>query len=548
MNSFICIRARASILFMSVIALAFFSLVPVRSRTIRWESKVYQHNIITNESINRSRNNSRKISNSITSTKYGQVKKALVKISLDNKQSEINRRLLRKVDEFTLLMDDQIETLAEEYEEIEEEMNGGGLDDDNDLEAEDDYDEVEIDDTLDEIHGIGVNELGGDNGGVKGSGVEITSNSTDTDHDDQYYEVQEPLISNIPSNDGVLPNNTVNGVDAVLVNATKTSPLANSTTISSGTNATPWNEAKDATLNATTGVGSTPHIAPDNEDDMLTPPDDKSVPFEEVIRKNQSIVNDITTTDDQYDDYVEIGKESSTEAENNKFGNNKYSDDPKNTNISGGAEDDSFTDDIEDGIDEMKMFIPTPSILSPPIPTVTSPSILIDDTYTDVIPPVSTENNKYLDAPSPYEYYSEERPVENENVYVPPDDDPVVKESPIFDDDTGSEMSVKEIEDEVTKEVEDIEQEAENMANDKYVRYVSIVSAILGVVFMLFVAQQMVENPNGTCAKICRVSVACLRLVVLPFRVIFCCYGCTQRSRDRRTHMVLENDADLELT
>ena len=80
-------------------------------------------------------------------------------------------------------------------------------------------------------------------------------------------------------------------------------------------------------------------------------------------------------------------------------------------------------------------------------------------------------------------------------------------------------------------------------------------SVTFGVMFFfsVFVAYQMLENPHGCCASICRITVACfcgiLRFFCYPCRAICGCTG-NQNSRD---HMIVPDDHgnythDLELS
>jgi hypothetical protein len=83
---------------------------------------------------------------------------------------------------------------------------------------------------------------------------------------------------------------------------------------------------------------------------------------------------------------------------------------------------------------------------------------------------------------------------------------------------------------------------------------ITALSVTFGVMFLfsVFVAYQMLENPHGCCASICRITVACfcgiLRIVCYPCRAIC---GCTGQSK--RDHMIVPDGHgnythDLELT
>lgn len=95
--------------------------------------------------------------------------------------------------------------------------------------------------------------------------------------------------------------------------------------------------------------------------------------------------------------------------------------------------------------------------------------------------------------------------------------------------------------------------EADNLLHDKYVPLVAAVISLVSFAFMLLVVQQIIENPNGALAKICRCTVACVRILCWPVRFLCCggAAGCSSRARDRRTHQRLPSDGcsrDLELT
>jgi hypothetical protein len=93
------------------------------------------------------------------------------------------------------------------------------------------------------------------------------------------------------------------------------------------------------------------------------------------------------------------------------------------------------------------------------------------------------------------------------------------------------------------------QEEAHNMAEDKYVRLVIILASIAAVALMLVVAQQMIENPNGFLAKFCRCMVGVVRFIILPIRMILCCELCNKRAHDRRSRAVISrHDDDLEFT
>merc|ERR1712032_325220 len=92
----------------------------------------------------------------------------------------------------------------------------------------------------------------------------------------------------------------------------------------------------------------------------------------------------------------------------------------------------------------------------------------------------------------------------------------------------------------------------EEMEHDKTV--VIALSTVFGVMFFfsIYVAYQLLENPDGCCASLCRISVACvcgfLRCICYPCRTIC---GCTGQSTG--PHSIISNEDghfthDLELS
>jgi hypothetical protein len=132
--------------------------------------------------------------------------------------------------------------------------------------------------------------------------------------------------------------------------------------------------------------------------------------------------------------------------------------------------------------------------------------------------------------------------------YVSTDDDPLKDdEDEAFEDWGLNKATVEEVEKEVEKDVVE-------MAHDTKV--VIALSTVFGVMFFfsVFVAYQMLENPNGCCASLCRISVACwcglTRCICYPCRAMCGCTG--EQSGGRQDHMMLPNDGhfthDLELS
>jgi len=78
--------------------------------------------------------------------------------------------------------------------------------------------------------------------------------------------------------------------------------------------------------------------------------------------------------------------------------------------------------------------------------------------------------------------------------------------------------------------VDELEQEAETAAEDPYVQVVTIFLVVVAILLLVCVAQQMVENPDGLCAKCCRCTVAMGRCL--------CCFCCCLRRR-KPTHQLV---------
>eukprot|EP00977_Amphora_coffeiformis_P000181 scaffold48_cov161-Amphora_coffeaeformis.AAC.29 len=126
--------------------------------------------------------------------------------------------------------------------------------------------------------------------------------------------------------------------------------------------------------------------------------------------------------------------------------------------------------------------------------------------------------------------------------YVPPNDDFLENEQ---DDKIAKEWEEK-------SNLEKVEAEWDQIRRDKNVKIVSIVFGVTGFLLIIFVAHQLIENPDGCFGKICRCTLACIRIFCWPCRAI-CCRSA--RARDRRTHQLVNNEPgtygyshDLELT
>jgi len=154
--------------------------------------------------------------------------------------------------------------------------------------------------------------------------------------------------------------------------------------------------------------------------------------------------------------------------------------------------------------------------------------------------PAPTDTAPTYSYPTPVYIEPTPRPVATPRPVVPyvsADDDPL-EESTDEGEDSGEEWKWN------TSSVEELE-------HNKTV--IIALSTVFGVMllFAIFVAYQLLENPEGCCASICRIAVACmcgvLRCVCYPCRAIC---GCTGQST--RNHMIVPEDGnfthDLELS
>jgi hypothetical protein len=115
--------------------------------------------------------------------------------------------------------------------------------------------------------------------------------------------------------------------------------------------------------------------------------------------------------------------------------------------------------------------------------------------------------------------------------YVPPDDDPIKNEGTAEEEEWRENLTVGQMEE------------------DRNVLIALSTVAGIGFLLIIITAHQMMENPDGCCATICRITVACscalFRLVCFPCRMVC---GCT--NKDRRTHELMQPNYthDLELS
>lgn len=90
--------------------------------------------------------------------------------------------------------------------------------------------------------------------------------------------------------------------------------------------------------------------------------------------------------------------------------------------------------------------------------------------------------------------------------------------------------------------------EADNIMHDKYIPFVATTICLVSFCFLLLVVQQMVENPQGCLAKLCRCTVALVRILCWPIRLVCCCRtDCGGGRPDRHTHQRLD-DTENETT
>lgn len=127
-------------------------------------------------------------------------------------------------------------------------------------------------------------------------------------------------------------------------------------------------------------------------------------------------------------------------------------------------------------------------------------------------------------------------------IYVAPNDDVLERQD---DDKIKKEWEEK-------SNLEKAEAEWNEISHDKNVKIVSIVFGVTGFLLLLFVAHQLIENPDGFFGKLCRCLLSCVRIICWPCRFL-CCRS--TRARDRRTHQLVNSEPssygyshDLELT
>ena len=90
-----------------------------------------------------------------------------------------------------------------------------------------------------------------------------------------------------------------------------------------------------------------------------------------------------------------------------------------------------------------------------------------------------------------------------------------------------------------TNPIDVLEQDAEEILRDKNVKIITPIFVVIALALMICVAQQMVENPDGCCARICRCSVGVSRYVVSS---CLCCCCMSSQDKARRTHDLIVTD------
>jgi hypothetical protein len=199
---------------------------------------------------------------------------------------------------------------------------------------------------------------------------------------------------------------------------------------------------------------------------------------------------------------------------------------------------------------------PAPSFLRNPTSEISSrntraPALDLDTNS------FQTAKSPYEDAPSPYDdpYYTKKEKDIDDTEYVAPKD--IAMEGSTDDEVIATQWKNKEWANKTPKQIVELAQsETDKMLHDKYVPLVASAICLVSIAFTLIVVQQMVENPNGAVAKICRCTVAFIRILCWPIKMMFCCCGggCNSRAHYRRTHERLRDDddgytnRDLELT
>ena len=184
---------------------------------------------------------------------------------------------------------------------------------------------------------------------------------------------------------------------------------------------------------------------------------------------------------------------------------------------------------------------PSPSEMSNPETASPTEQIVATPSPT----PLATKTVTVKPTSSPYEPYppiphGDNNGFDNEPTlpYNPPDDDPIQNDD--FQDENESSK---------TMSLQDLEKQAEDILRDRNVKIASSVLGVVGFILLVLTAQQMIENPDGCCAKICRCTVATIRILCFP---ITCCLCPRKKRAHHHDYSIANRDydygSDLELT
>jgi len=163
--------------------------------------------------------------------------------------------------------------------------------------------------------------------------------------------------------------------------------------------------------------------------------------------------------------------------------------------------------------------------------TVTSTASATLATVATVAPTVPESKASKAATPNePYSPYDQE-----ETEYVPPRSEDPLEESKAKDEEIAGQWHKEDWANKTPQELEALAlDETDKILHDKYVPLVATAVALVCFSFMLVVVQQLVENPNGCLSKACKCTVACLRILSWPIRMILCCGLCCGSSSARQ--------------
>jgi hypothetical protein len=194
-----------------------------------------------------------------------------------------------------------------------------------------------------------------------------------------------------------------------------------------------------------------------------------------------------------------------------------------------------------------------------PVAAFTSTTTPAPTELSDTVDEWPTATDPYEDIPSPWDAdpwmhdSMHDSPEEDTSEYVPPDADEstvtTADDDKIFNEWRGENnpfagKSPGEI-------MQTLEETGQDVMNDKYVPLVATLCGILGLIFMLLIAQQMIENPDGFCAKLCKCSIGFFRCICWPCRKLCCCKDSRQGLRHSHEPLGTRNGGyrhELEMT